>query len=239
MKRKFLIWSAVLTVVFSAAVLQSCSADDDTFATEEYGYYTEAENEMVRALAEKYGLCVEINEEYYGSKRSIVEIEEEMKALSSLLGEHKLELSKKEDDKLVFTEDKGNTHIARISTRAIEEPGTWSDFKKEDSFTITVSISWNGDGTLEGQSASGDVSILYTSTDPSESTFNDYSSGYITCKITGNDGIDFSGWVSYSKAEKHGQYTTYRFSIEAGYVSTTTPAKGNFIVTGGKPSGFL
>ena len=234
MKRKFLIWSAVLTVVFGAALLQSCSADEDTFATEEYGYYTEAENEMVRALAQKYGLCVEINEGYYGSKRSIIEIEEEMQALSSLLGEHKLILSKEEEGKLVYKTVQGDSHIQRTATRAIEGPGSWSGSKKsrKEDYTVSVSISWQGKGS-NNQSVSGKASISYRN-----AKTEDYSSGSLSCKFAGDNGIDFSGNVSYShyiETDEKGKqkYTTYRFSIEAGQVSTKTPTSGTFKVTGG------
>ena len=234
MKRKLLIWSALLTVVFGAALLQSCSADEDTFATEEYGYYTEEENELVRALADKYGLCVEINEAYYGSKRSIAEIEEEMKTLSSLLGEHKLMLSKEKEGELIYKTVQEDFHIQRTATRAIEGPGSWNGSKKsrEEKFTVSVSISWNGSG-LNNQSVSGTASISYR-----DAKTEDYSSGSLSCKIAGDNSIDFSGNVSYSHYtgtdEKGKQtYTTYKFAIEAGQVSTKTPASGTFKVTGG------
>ena len=66
MKRKFLIWSALLTVVFSAALLQSCSADDDSYTTEEYGYYTAEEIDAIKSLAAMYDLDVEIKLNNYG-----------------------------------------------------------------------------------------------------------------------------------------------------------------------------
>ena len=237
MKRKFLIWSAVLTVVFGAALLQSCSADEDTFATEEYGYYTEAENEMVRALAEKYGLCVEINEEYYGSKRSIAEIEEEMKALSSLLGKHELKLVKKENDKLFYTTASDASCPSRVATRTIEGSGISHGTCTIDEFIVSVSVTWRGNGK-DDPSISGTASISYKN--PSS---YDYSSGSLSCKPSGDKDIDFTGWVSYSHCEKVDYFTQklhyalYHFTINAGQI-TTPSGSGTFTVTGGKSKDF-
>lgn len=237
MKRKFLIWSALLTVVFGAALLQSCTADEDTFATEEYGYYTEEENGLVRAMAEKYGLCVEINEGYYGAKRSLAEIEEEMKGLSSLLGKHELKLAKKEDGNLIFTTDKDDSHFARTTTRIIEGSGFSSGSCEAGDFTISVRVSWEGNGKDE-PTISGTASISHKNP-----TSYDYSSGGLSCKTAGDSGIDFTGWVSYAYCKNPDymnqklHYALYQFTIDAGQVSTTT-ASGTFIVSGGKSRDF-
>ena len=115
MKRKILIWSAVLTVVFGAALLQSCSSDDDNFATEEYGYYTEEEIDAIMALAEKYESDIEIDRNYYGEKSSLKEIEERLVGMMSLPGDYKLV---KEGDSYSFR--KKEEEINRVKTRSAE-----------------------------------------------------------------------------------------------------------------------
>ena len=236
MKKKVLILSALLTVVLGAVSLQSCSSDD-SYTTEEYGYYTEEENNLVRAMAEKYGLNVELNEGYYGAKRSLAEIEEEMKGLSSLLGKHELKLVKKEDGKLVYSTVKDDSHLARTATRAIEGSGYSSGSCEAGDFTISVHVSWKGNGT-DKPTISGTASISHKNP-----TSYDYSSGELSCKTAGDSGIDFTGWVSYARCEnidpmnQRLQYALYQFTIDAGQVSTTS-ASGTFIVTGGKTRDF-
>lgn len=242
MKKSILVLSALLTLVVSGICLQSCSSEYDEYTTEEYGYYTEEENALVRALAEKYGLYVEINEEYYGHKCSMAKIEEEMQALASLIGKQEIKLAKRESDKFIYTICKESISPARSATRAIEGQGKWSGSEISGDYTISVEIKWSGNGTLEKQTASGTASISRTNNN--SSTSDDYSAGGLTCSINGNNGIDFSGWVSYSQCtetnyvEQKKYYTKYHFSINAGQVSTTTPASGSFMLTGGSPQNF-
>ena len=236
MRKNFLILSALLTVVLGTVSLQSCSSDD-SYATEEYGYYTEEENNLVRAMAEKYGLSVELNEGYCGAKRSLAEIEEEMKGLSSLLGKHELKLVKKEDGKLVYSTVKDDSHIARTATRTIEGSGFSSGSCEAGDLTITVSVSWNGNG-IDNPTISGTASISHKNP-----TSHDYSSGSLSCSTAGDSGISFTGWVSYTHCEKPDyekqklQYALYQFTIDAGQVSTTS-ASGSFNVTGGETNKF-
>ena len=239
MKKKVLILSALMAVVFGAVSLQSCSSDENYTTTEEYGFYTEEENELVRAMAKKYGLNVELNEGYYGKKRSLAEIEEEMKGLSSLLGKHELELAKKEDGKMVYAIAKDDSHIARTTTRTVEGPGSWSDSKQDGNFSISVEIKWDGNG-IDQQTVTGKASISYKY--PSS---YDYSGGSdLQCSFAGDNGINFNGWVSYVQCEsvdfmkQKVHYARYRFTIDAGQVSTNTPASGTFIVNGGKSEDF-
>ena len=42
------------------------SSEYDEYTTEEYGYYTEEEIDAIKAMAEKYELSIEIDENYYG-----------------------------------------------------------------------------------------------------------------------------------------------------------------------------
>ena len=235
MRKKVLILSALLTVVLGAVSLQSCSSDD-SYTTEEYGYYTEEENNLVRAMAKKYGLNVELNEGYYGAKRSLAEIEEEMKGLSSLLGKHELKLAKKEDGKMVYSTVKDESHIARTATRTIEGSGSWSgsELSRDGEFSVSVTIAWSGNGK-DQQAASGSASISYADSYKDKEDSRDYSSGSVNCSFAGDSGINFGGQVSYShyertdnKGEEH--YATYQFSIDAGQVSTKS-SSGSFVVS--------
>lgn len=235
MKRKFLILSAALLAVCGAALLQSCSSEYEYYdATEEYGYYTEEEIAAIEAMAEMYGLSFEINKDYYGSKKSLYKHEEEMICLSSLLGEYELVPIKTDESRIVYKTKRREMINSRISTRAIESNGKWSGTLDNDEFSISVEISWNGDGTLQGQSASGTVSISKrTNTDL------EYESiGSLTCNCHGDSGIRFSGWVKYSETTSIDNtigkkyITEYFFNIDGGQVSTTTPPGGFFVISG-------
>ena len=250
MKKKFLILSALLTVVFSAALLQSCSADDDSYTTEEYGYYTAEEIDAIKALAKKYGLNIELNEDYYGPKQNLSEYENEMAGLSSLLGEHELIQQRKQNGMLTYTSRKKGESIPRSVTRFIEGEGSWSGSKSASpyDFTITVTIKWKGDGTETGVELDGDVEITKGKGIYSADVNKDFSSGTIYPGELGMDGIEFSGIVSYSayKGRKDNPYDeiekefecfgVYHFIISGGYVSTGGGGNGTFIVNGGGPN---
>lgn len=238
MKRKFLILSAALLTVCGAALLQSCSSEYEYYdTTSEYGYYTEEEIAAIEAMAEMYGLSLELNESYYGPKKSLQEHEEEMIGLSSLLGEYELVPVKNEDSQIVYKTQKRETTNSRISTRAIESNGKWSDSQKYKEFSISVEISWKGNGTLQGQSASGTVSISKEKSTALECN----SIGSLSCNCHGDSGIRFSGWVKYSETTsidytaQEKSITEYSFNIEGGQVSTITPPGGSFTVSGGEP----
>lgn len=241
MKRKFLILSAAVLTVCGAALLQSCSSEYEYYdATEEYGYYTEEEIATIEAMAKMYGLSIEFNKDYYGPKKSLYKHEEEMIGLSSLLGEYELVPIKTDESRIVYKTKRREMINSRISTRAIESNGKWSGTQDKDDFSISVEISWNGDGTLQGQSASGTVSISKrTNTDLEHD-----STGSLTCSCHGDSGIRFSGWVKYrettsidNKTQKK-YFTEYSFNIDGGEVSTTTPPGGTFVVSGGSSKKF-
>ncbi len=227
MKRKFLILSAAVLTVCGAALLQSCSSEYEYYATEEYGYYTEEEIAAIEAMAEMYGLSLELNENYYGPKKSMIEHEEEMIGLSCLLGDYELIPTKTEDSKIVYKTKRKDTAYSRISTRSIEGSGTWSGSEDIKDFEISVEISWEGDGTLQGQKASGSVSVSKKDTN----TGSSYSEGSIFCSFIGDTGIAFTGWASYYE----GLSTKYSFTILGGNISTMEPSDGSFTVVGGSP----
>ena len=249
MKRKILIWSAGLTIVFGAALLQSCSSDADTFATEEYGYYTEEEINAIMALAKKYGLNIELNEDYYGPKQNLSDFENEMIGLSSLLGEHELIQRDNGNGRVAYSSRKKGEDIPRSVTRFIEGEGSWSDSKSPTplDFKINVKIKWKGDGTATGVQTSGEVKITKGSCIYSQDEERDYSSGSITTYELGMDGIGFEGSASYAaykgKKDNPNDKTTqkfdcfglYHFSISGGYVSIGGGGNGTFIVSGNGP----
>lgn len=90
MKKSILMLSALLALVVSIFCLQGCSSGFDDYVTEEYGYYTEDEITEIETLAKSYGLCLEMDNNYFGRKKSIKEYEEEFIAFSSVLGEYEM-----------------------------------------------------------------------------------------------------------------------------------------------------
>lgn len=90
MKKSFLVLSALLTLVVSGICLQSCSSEYDEYTTEEYGCYTEKEISSMKAIAEQYGMSVEIDENYYGKKSSLREFERNLIGIANLPGEYRL-----------------------------------------------------------------------------------------------------------------------------------------------------
>ena len=247
MKRKFLVLSVTMLTVCGAALLQSCSSEFEYYdETEEYGYYTEEEIAAIEAMAKMYGLDLEINKNYYGTKKSLIEHENEMIGLSALLGEHKLILQKNENGEILYASQKKDEDIYRTTTRFIEGKGSWSGEKSGTpyDFKIKVTIKWEGDGTERGVNTSGNVSITKGKGIYSNNNKRDYSSGNITTREYGMDGISFEGTVSYAayKGKKDNPdtkeivevdcFTLYQFSILNGYVSTTGNGDGTFIVKG-------
>lgn len=106
--------SALLTLVVSGICLQSCSSEYDEYTTEEYGYYTEEEIDAIKAMAEKYELSIEIDENYYGVKQTLEEIEKEMQNCAALLGEYEMTPAKHGKG---FTSKKIVSENARLTTR--------------------------------------------------------------------------------------------------------------------------
>ena len=140
--------SALLTLVVSGICLQSCSSEYDEYTTEEeYGYYTEKETNAVKEMASKYGLSVVVNPDYYGVKRSLSDIEEEMKGLSSIVGKYDIVPMNVVGEKVVFTSVKRGQQ--RLVTRAIEGKGEWSGCYGKNIFIYTLLVFdywWTGIG---------------------------------------------------------------------------------------------
>ena len=248
MKKKVLILSALMAVVFGAVSLQSCSSDDN-YTTTEYGYYTEEEISAIKAMAKKYGLSIELNENYYGPKRSLYEHENEMMGLSSLLGEHELVQQKRENGKLAYTSRKRGEGIPRSVTRFIEGEGSWSDSKTSTplDFNVKVTINWKGDGTEYGVDINGDVEISKGKGIYSDNVYRDYTDGTIHAQGLGMDGIEFSGTAFYAACKKPADnpnddidkevdcFGIYNFVISSGYVSTGGGGNGTFTVKASGP----
>lgn len=240
MKKSIFVLSALLTLVVSGICLQSCSSEYDEYTTEEeYGYYTEEETNAVKEMASKYGLSVVVNPDYYGVKRSLSDIEEEMKGLSSIVGKYDIVPMNVVGEKVVFTSVKRGQQ--RLVTRAIEGKGEWSGCYEKDIFVITVSISWDCHDNLQTQKASGEVSINYENGNLAH--YEDYSFGSIQCSFQGNSGITFEGSVSYAQynpnssnddqTDEKDSYILYSYSIIGGQVSVSPSTSGSFEVVGG------
>lgn len=229
MKKGIFVLSALLTLVVSGFCLQSCSSEYDEYTTEEYGYYTEEETDAVKAMAKKYGLNIVVNQDYYGVKRDLAEIEEEMKGLAAIIGEYEIIPQKAEDGRVLCSSIKKGQQ--RLLTRAIEKNGEWSGTKEKDMFVVNVTISWKSKGNLLTQSVSGSASI--SCKDANDSHEKDSSNGSVQCGFHGNSGITFNGSVSYEKYSGDGQnesYISYSFSIIGGQVSVSPSTSGSFEV---------
>ena len=153
MKKKFLVLSAMLTLVVSGVCLQSCSSEFDSYTTEEYGYYTEEEINAIEALAEQYDIIIEINEGYWGVKRTLDDIEQEFRSVAALAGEYEFF-----QEKGVLKTRKKGTTVVRTMTRSSE--GSHSFHNDEGDYRITVDISWQtSDSDYQSGTATGSASI--------------------------------------------------------------------------------
>ena len=224
MKRKFLIWSAVLTIVFGAALLQSCSSDADTFDTEVYGYYTEEEIETILALAEKYGLNIDINEKFCGVKSSIDELEKEMRGFASLLGKYEMVHEKDEEGKVYCMSRKKN-EAPRTVTRFVEGKGDWSGSEESAcrNYSASVTISWDISQDLQSKKVSGKASVSVKN--PLTNDYESVGSGSLSCRFDGDSSINFNGNISAERQidnfeEETTTFIKYSFSITFGTLDT-------------------
>ena len=188
--------------------------------------------DAVEAMAKKYGLNIVVNQDYYGVKRNLAEIEEEMKGLAAIIGEYEIIPQKAEGGRVFCSSIKKGQR--RLLTRAIEGDGEWSGTQEKDIFIVSVSISWKCNGNLQTQSASGSagISCKYAY----DSHEKDSSNGSIQCSFHGNSGITFNGSVSYEKYsgdDQNESYISYSFSIIGGQVSVSPSPSGSFEVVGG------
>ena len=225
MKRKFLIWSAVLTVVFGAALLQSCSADDNTFATEEYGYYTEEEIDAIMALAKKYDLDIEVRFNNYGKKKPLSDFEAKFQALSQLKGKYEMIPMVSNDEEGHSICRKTEIPVCRATTNSLEQ-GSWSGSKIAavqkinndgmyyyDNYDISVSISWDLITNEPGKkriNASAGISELYNVEDK------------ISAGLAGSETIEFSGSVEGEEYDNNNNTIKYKFTIVGGEVNRKT-----------------
>lgn len=217
MRKKFLILSALLTVVLGAVSLQSCSSDD-SYTTEEYGYYTEEEIEYINDLAEQLHVNVKANPDYCGKKPSVAEIEMDLRGLASLMGNHKIDLSSSDSTNIAST--RGEFGLARTKTRSSEQQvnrqGSWYgiDQSSVPNYVIDVNIQWNMDATLPSQRASGSATVHYYKGNVNEWGIG---SGSLSCSL-GETSITFGGSVSSSAFSKY----SFSFEIVHGYLNLTT-----------------
>lgn len=230
MKRKFLILSATLLAVCSAALLQSCSSEYEYYdATEEYGYYTEEEISAIESMAEKYDLNIEMDFSKYTRKKSIEEFEKKFQALSTLKGEYEVAPTKKTDGTINYVSSRRITPPREETS--LPETGSWSGSRnarreKKDgyityyeSYSIDVSITWNLQADIASQRIKGSADILGLNNTESK----------ISCSLLGSEAISFSGSVSGEETDDDYNIIKYSFSISDGEVNRKTNM-GSFTV---------
>lgn len=186
MKRKFLIMSAVLLTICGAALLQSCSSEYEYYdATEEYGYYTEEEIEAIEAMAEKYGISIEIDRNYYGEKQTLEEIELELMELATIRGEYEIVPQKDSEGNIIYTSRKTERN-SRTLTRAAE--GSWSGSDNTKKYTVDVTVCWDLNKAFQYERlyAKAKLAKNYTSSTPKT----------ISSNFIGDNNIEFYGSVS-------------------------------------------
>lgn len=222
MKKSILVLSALLTLVASGICLQSCSSEYEEYTTEEYGYYTEEEIAEIKALAEKYGLNVELRFDNCGLKRSIEEFEYRFQVLSSLKGDYEMIPVKQIDGNVSLVSNKKISSY-RTSTRSVEK-GSWSgsesvriekernNMKYYDYYYVDVSISWDFEKDVVSQRIKGSVDISGL----------DNVSSKISGNVLGSESISFSGSVSGEEEDDNDNVIKYSFSITNGEVNTKT-----------------
>ena len=103
MKRKFLVLSVTMLTVCGAALLQSCSSEFEYYdTTSEYGYYTEEEIAAIKALGKMYDSDLNVNENYYGEKLTLPEIERSIIDVLSLEGEYEFTISEQNKETHIY-----------------------------------------------------------------------------------------------------------------------------------------
>ena len=237
MKKSILVLSALLTLVVSGVCLQSCSSEYDEYTTEEYGYYTEEEIAAIEALAEKYGLTIDVNEKFYGSKISIEEIEADMVGFASLLGKYEMIHEKDENGEITCVSRKkiDVPRIPRTVTRFVEGEGEWSGSTESAcrNYNVSVKISWDVSQDLQSKMASGSATAYVKNLQTGQ--YESVGTGGVSCSFSGNSSIHFKGGVIAEKEiqDYENETTTlikYSFSIMFGTVDTINKT-GAFDIT--------
>lgn len=205
MKKSILVLSALLTLVVSGICLQSCSSEYDEYTTEEYGYYTEEEIAAIKALGEKYGVNINIDENTYEVKKTLAEFEEDIQLHASLIGEYEIVLNANNRDGVYLVRKKND--VARATTRASEKGGTWNYSFDKGAYKFYIDIKWteSASNTLPG-SASGTF-------EAHRNIINYYGSLHCGIGPKGSDTVTFGGSITL------GFYTFY---ITEGSFSITT-----------------
>ena len=187
MKRKFLVLSAVLQVICGIALLQSCSSEFEHYSTEEYGYYTEDEITAIEAMAEKYGVSMTIDRNYYGIKQSLQEIENEIIEFKTIEGEYEIVPLKDENGTITYTSKRKEELNSRIITRS-SETGSWSGSDSHSTnYDVKVEIKWDLTSPFVSQQISGTGKFDYKYHEIKES---------LSCEFTEGINIRFRGTVS-------------------------------------------
>ena len=188
--------SAALLAVCSAALLQSCSSEYEYYVTEEYGYYTEEEIAAIEAIAEKYGVSMTIDRNYYGVKQSLQEIENEIIDFKTIEGEYEIVPLKEEDGTITYISKRKEGVNSRTVTRSAEK-GSWSGTDYHSTkYDVKVEIKWDLTAPFVSQQISGTGKFEYKYREIKES---------LSCEFTEGINIRFHGTVSdYVNGKKVG-----------------------------------
>lgn len=185
MKKSILVLSALLTLVVSGVCLQSCSSEYDEYTTEEYGYYTEEEIAAIEAMAEKYGLNLRMDENYYGEKLSLSEFEKEFKSILSIKGEYEMIPIKDTNGTVTCTSRKKGEMIERSSTRAAE---SWSGSDNSTKYSVSVVVKWDFSKRLRDEILTAKGTLSYGIASISDELSNNFI----------GENIEFYGSISGS-----------------------------------------
>lgn len=144
MKKSFLVLSALLTLVVSGICLQSCSSEYEEYSTEEYGFYTEEEITEMKAIAEKYNTDINVDENYFGRKASLVEFENAVIQFLNFSGDYQLVESIDNDGYCLL---KKSSDLSRTKARIAELPRNGqitvgTIYPRRPYNTCTIYLSW-------------------------------------------------------------------------------------------------
>ena len=225
MKKNFLILSAMLTVVVGAALLQSCSSES-VYEEPAYGHYTEEEINVIKAMAEAYGLSIELNEDYYGPKKTLYEFENDMIGLSAMLGEYEIIPTPNARGKVVCTSRK-KEQGSRTLTRHVEGSGSWTgeEIASVSKYKASVTIEWTV--SQEYSKASGSVTGYV---EDGTNNYEEIGTGGLSCIFSGSNGIDFNGSFRAYVDKDEKSAISYYFNVCNGDLNTESKV-GSFTVT--------
>lgn len=209
--------SATLAVIVCAALLQSCNSES-VYEEPAYGYYTAEEINVIKAMAEAYGLSIELNENYYGSKKTLQEFEHEMAGLSSMLGEYEMSSTMDVRGDIICTSRKKERN-PRALTRYVEDSGSWTgeEFTAGWEYKASVTIKWNMSEDLRLEQLKGSVTSYMKGA--YDYNYTEIGKGTLSCSLLGPKSIEFNGsfTAEVEKENKKGETeSVIQYSFRVG-----------------------